>query len=286
MTPLRRRMLEDMQLRNFAVNTQRAYLHRVSQFARYFGQSPASLGPAEVRRYHLYLVREKHASWSQVAQAVSALRFLYRVTLRKPWVVQDLPCPKIPKKLPVVLTPAAVTELLQAVPNRKHRVMLLTAYAAGLRVSEVTALRVRDIDSQGMLIRVRQGKGRKDRLVMLSPRLLELLREYWKQARPQDLLFPGRRPDRALATRQLARVCQQACQTAGLTKRATVHSLRHSFATHLLEAGIDLRTIQVLLGHSAVRTTTTYTHVNPQRVQAVRSPLDTLPGALPGEATS
>jgi integrase/recombinase XerD len=279
MTPLRQRMLQDMQVRNFAPNTQKAYLERVSQFARYFGQSPEVLGAEAIRRYHLYLVQEKRASWSQVAQAVSALRFLYRVTLRKPEVVADLPCPKIPKKLPVVLTPAEVAQLLQAVPNLKHRAMLMTAYAAGLRVSEVAALHLSDIDSQQMLLRVRQGKGRKDRFVMLSPRLLDLLRAYWKKVRPKSLLFPGRRPDRAIATRQVYRVCRQACRTAGISKHATVHTLRHSFATHLLEAGIDLRTIQVLLGHSSVRTTTLYMHVSPQRVQAVRSPLETLPAA-------
>src|SRR5207248_7271753 len=158
------------------------------------------------------------ASWSQVAQAVAALRFVYRVTLRKAEVVADLPCPKIPKKLPVVLTPTEVAQLLQAVPNLKHRAILMTAYAAGLRVSEVTALHLSDIDSEQMLIRVRQGKGRKDRCVMLSPRLLELLRAYWKKVRPQSLLFPGRRPDRAIATRQVYGVCRRACRIAGIGK--------------------------------------------------------------------
>jgi integrase/recombinase XerD len=277
MTPLRQRMLDDMQVRNFALNTQKAYLDRVSQFARYFGQSPEVLGPDAVRRYQLYLVQEKHASWSQVAQSVAALRFLYRVTLRKPWVVERLPLPKVPKKLPVVLTAAEVAQLLGAVRNLKHRALLMTAYAAGLRVSEVVGLEVSDIDSQQMLIRVRQGKGRKDRFVMLSPRLLEVLRAYWKRYRPQKLLFPGRRPDVAIRTRQVYRIVREVCQAAGITKHATVHTLRHSFATHLLDGGMDLRTIQVLLGHSSVRTTALYTHVSTRRLQTVTSPLDELP---------
>jgi site-specific recombinase XerD len=279
-------MLEDMQMRNLALNTQKAYLERVSQFARYFGKSPEVLGPAAVRQYQVYLVQEKRASWSYVAQTVAALRFVYGVTLRKKWIVAELPLPKVPKKLPVVLSPAEVVQLLQAVGNVKHRAMLMTAYGAGLRISEVAALRVSDIDSQRMLIRVRQAKGHKDRYVMLSTRLLEILREYWKKFRPKDLLFPGKRPDRAIATRQVYRVCRQACQTAGINKHATVHTLRHSFATHLLEAGMDLRTLQALLGHSSIRTTAVYTHVSAQRVQSMTSPLDLLPSEPTGGPTS
>jgi integrase/recombinase XerD len=274
MTALRQRMIEDMQLRNLAVNTQKAYVDRVSQFARYFGKSPERLGSVHVRRYQLYLVREKRASWSQVAQSVAALRFLYCVTLRKRWVVDRLPLPKVPKKLPVVLTVAEVGRLLAATRSLKARAILTTAYAAGLRVSEVVALEVSDIDSTQMLIRVRQGKGRKDRYVMLSPRLLEVLRGYWKKYRPTKLLFPAARRNGAVATRHVYRMCRDACLAAGIDKHATVHTLRHSFATHLLDAGVDLRTIQVLLGHSSVRTTVVYTHVSKRRLQTVVSPFD------------
>jgi integrase/recombinase XerD len=282
MTPLRQRMVDDMQMRNFAPNTQKAYVERVSQFARYFGKSPELLGADHVRRYQLYLVQEKRASWSQVAQNVAALRFLYGVTLRKPWVVEKLPLPKVPKKLPVVLTVAEVRRLLAATRSLKQRALLTTAYAAGLRVSEVVALEISDIDSVQMLIRVRQGKRRKDRYVMLSPHLLEVLRAYWKKYRPTKLLFPATRRPGAVATRHVYRMCRDACLAAGIDKHVTVHTLRHSFATHLLDAGVDLRTIQVLLGHSSVRTTVVYTHVSTRRLQAVASPFDQVAGASAG----
>jgi integrase/recombinase XerD len=274
MTPLRQRMIDDMQMRNFAANTQKAYVERVSQFSRYFGKSPELLGADHVRRYQLYLVQEKRASWSQVAQNVAALRFLYCVTLRKHWVVEKLPLPKVPKKLPVVLTVAEVGRLLAATRSLKQQALLTTAYAAGLRVSEVVALEISDIDSAQMMIRVRQGKRRKDRFVMLSPRLLEVLRAYWKKYRPTKLLFPATRRQGAVATRHVYRMCRDACVAAGIDKHVTVHTLRHSFATHLLDAGVDLRTIQVLLGHSSVRTTVVYTHVSLRRLQAVASPFD------------
>jgi integrase/recombinase XerD len=277
MTPLRQRMIEDMQMRNLAPNTQKAYLERVTQFARHFGQSPERLGPEQIRAYQLHLVRERGLSWSFLIQTVCALRFLYRVTLRRHEVVECLRYPRKTKKLPVVLSPEEVTRLLQAIRSLKLQAILMTAYAAGLRVAEVAALHIGDIDSQRMLIRVRQAKGHKDRYVMLSPRLLEVLRRYWKKYRPTEWLFPGRRAGRPLTTRQIYRGCRQAAQAAGLSKHATVHTLRHSFATHLLEAGVDLRTIQVLLGHSSIKTTVLYAHVTTQRVQAVVSPLDRLP---------
>jgi site-specific recombinase XerD len=270
---------------HLAPNTQKAYLERISQFARYFGQSPEQLGPEHIRDYQLYLVRQKKASWSFVVQTVCALRFLYRITLRRGDVVEALPYPRKPKRLPVVLSPEEVTRLLRAIRSPKQRAILMTAYAAGLRVSEAVALRVRDIDSQRMLLRVRQAKGKKDRYVMLSPRLLEVLRAYWKKYRPADLLFPGRCAGRPLTTRQVYRACRQAAEAAGLTKHVTVHTLRHSFATHLLEGGIDLRTIQVLLGHGSIKTTALYAHVTTQRVQAVASPLDCLPPEVAGAPT-
>src|SRR5436305_1535727 len=248
MTPLRRRMIDDMQLRNLAPRTIKAYVSRVGTFARHFGRSPEALGPDDVRAYLLYLVQEKHVSWTVYNQTVAALKFLYEVTLERSGVLQRIRCPKQPKKLPVVLSTDETARFFAAILGVKHRAILMTAYAAGLRVSEVVSLRPDDIDSQRMVIRVRQGKGRKDRYVMLSPRLLTLLREYWKAARPTPWLFPGQVPGQPLVAGSVRRICAQASQAADLGKHVTVHTLRHSFATHLLEAGTALRTIQVLLG--------------------------------------
>jgi integrase len=221
-------MIEDMRLRNFAPRTVQVYVERVATFAKHFGKSPERLGPAEIRAYLLFLVREKRASWSYYNQALCALRFLYRVTLGKDWVLEGIPCPKGEKKLPVVLSPDEVAQFFEAVPHLKHRAILMTAYAAGLRLSEVVALRVEDIDSRRMALRVRQGKGRKDREVMLSPRLLTVLRRYWLAERPTDYLFPGRQPDRPLSHSAVQKICKAALKASGLKKRISPHSLRHN----------------------------------------------------------
>src|SRR3954466_2853408 len=276
MTPLRQRMIEDMRLRNFAPRTIQVYVERVVTFAKHFGKSPDRLRATDVRAYLLFLINEKHASWSYYNQTLAALRFLYRVTLGKKWVLDGIVCPKQQKKLPVVLSLAEVLQFFEAIPNLKHRAIVMTAYAAGLRVSEVVALRVDDIDSRRMVIRIRQAKGRKDRYVMLSPRLLEILRRYWKAARPARYLFPGQDPQGPLNTRTVQQVCRDARQAAGLGKKATVHSLRHSFATHLLESGTNIRTIQILLGHRSLSTTAIYTHVSTAVLEATQSPLDRL----------
>lgn len=276
MTPLRQRMIEDMRLRNLAPRTIRIYVERVATFAKHFGKSPERLGPDEVRAYLLYLVQTKKASWSYYNQALCALRFLYRVTLGKEWVVEGVVCPKQEKKLPVILSRAEVAQFFEAITGLKQRAILMTAYAAGLRVSEVAGLRVEDIDSKRMVIHIRQAKGRKDRYVMLSPRLLELLREYWKAARPTEYLFPGHRPNKPISTRMVHLACRRARDASGLGKRVTVHTLRHSFATHLLEGGTNLRTIQILLGHRNLGTTAVYTHVSPATLEATQSPLDRL----------
>ena len=231
---------------------------------------------SEVRAYLVFLVEEKHVSWSYYGQAICALRFLYRVTLGKDWVVKGVVSPKKEMKLPVVLSPAEVAQFLGAITSLKHRAILMTAYAAGLRVSEVVALQVDDIDSRRMVIRVRQGKGHKDRYVMLSPRLLAVLREYWKAVRPTHWLFPGQVPDRPFTAKSVWQACVQAGRDAGLGKHVTVHTLRHSFATHLLEGGTNIRTIQLLLGHRSLRTTAVYTHVSAATLQATQSPLDRL----------
>jgi integrase/recombinase XerD len=276
MTPLRRRMIEDMRLRNLANRTIDTYVDRVAAFARHFGTSPEHLGSEHIRAYLLHLV-EQGASWAQFNQTRSALRFLYRTTLKRGWVDDGVVCVKTPRKLPVVLSLDEVARLFAAIGNLKHRAILMTAYAAGLRLSEVAALRVEDIDSRRMVIRVRQGKGHKDREVMLSPRLLDLLRRYWLAFQPRGYLFPGGHPDRPISHSAVQRICKAAVRASGLTKHISPHSLRHSFATHLLEAGADVRTIQVLLGHSELRTTARYTHVSSARLHGTSSPLDRLP---------
>ena len=245
MTPLRRRMIEDMQLKNLPSRTIAIYTGRVVAFARYFGRSPDALGREEVRSFLLHLVQEKHVSWSTYNQTVAALRFLYEVTLERQGVMVRISCPKQPKKLPIVLSLEEMARFFAAVLSIKHRAILMTAYGAGLRISEVVALRVDDIDSKRMVLRIRQAKGRKDRYLMLSPRLLAVLRAYWKVARPTEWLFPGGVPGRPITVGSVHRICVQAAHAAGLGKHVTIHTLRHSFATHLLEAGTDIRTIQI-----------------------------------------
>jgi integrase/recombinase XerD len=276
MTPLRRHMIEDMRLRNLSPRTIDTDVDRVAAFARHLGTSPEHLGPEHIRAYLLHLV-EQEASWAVFNQTRCALRFLYRTTLRRPWVDDGVVCVRTPRKLPVVLSLDEVAQLFAAIKNLKHRAILMTADAGGLRLSEVVALRVEDIDSRRMVLRVRQGKGRKDREVMLSPRLLGVLRRYWRVVRPGGYLFPGRDPDRPLSHSAVQRICKAALRASGLKKRISPHSLRHSFATHLLEAGADVRTIQILLGHSHLSTTARYTHISSARLHGTSSPLDRLP---------
>lgn len=276
MTALRQRMIEDMKVRNFSPRTQQIYVDRVAKFAKHFGKSPELLGPEEIRAYQLYLIHDKNASWSTLNQHVSALRFLYRVTLEREWIIRNIPGPKKPLILPVVLSPDEVSRFFESIPNLKHRAILMTAYAAGLRVSEVASLRPNDIDSQRMLIRIEQGKGRKDRYVMLSPNLLKLLRAYWNVARPTHWLFPGNPPTHPITREAIYQVCLKATKTAGLNKKVTVRALRHCFATHLLEAGVNIRVIQMLLGHRSLQTTARYTHVSRETLGSTASPLDLL----------
>lgn len=261
MTILRQRMIEDLRIRNYAERTVETYVERVAEFARHFGQSPDRLGPEEIRQYQLYLLKTRQASWAVFNQTVCALRFFYRVSLGKDWAVEHIPFPKQEKKLPVVLSPQEVGHLLKAVTNLKHRSVLMTLYGAGLRLSEALHLRVQDVDSQRMTLRVRQGKGRKDRYGLLSETLLEQLRRYWKQHRPTLWLFPGQPEEAPLSNSSIQRVCKRAARRAGLSKQVSPHLLRHSFATHLLEAGTDLKKIQVLMGHRSLQTTSIYLHV-------------------------
>lgn len=281
MTALRQKMIDDLQLRNYSANTVDAYTRHVAEFAKHFGQSPDCLGPEQIRQYQLHLIRQKKASWSYFNQAVCALRFFYKITLGRPSVVEQIPFPKQEKKLPIVLSPAEIRAVLEAKTNLKHRAILNTLYAAGLRVSELTTLLPADIDSARMIITVRQGKGRKDRMVMLSPSLLALLREYWKAYRPIDWLFPGDEPQVPISRLSVYRICQQAGKAAKIDKPVTPHVLRHSFATHLLEAGTDLRTIQLLMGHRNLKTTALYLHVSTLALRSTASPLDLLSNQSP-----
>jgi integrase/recombinase XerD len=282
MTPLRRRMIEDMQVRNLAPLTQTVYLQQVSRFARHFGRSPERLGQEDIRAYRVHLAQDKHLAASSIAVAVAALRFLYTVTLKRDWSVDtDIPTCRQPCKLPNVLSREEVGQFLDAVTNLKHRVILTVCYAAGLRVSEVVRLKPAAIDSRRMVIRIEEGKGRKDRYVMLSPRLLDILRDYWKVTRPKEWLFPGDRPGQPITRFAVEFVCRQTRRACGINKPVTPHSLRHAFAVHLLEAGADLRTIQLLLGHRSLTTTSRYLRIATSKVCATASPLDALQGVTP-----
>jgi integrase/recombinase XerD len=277
MTPLRQRYLEDLQLRNYSVKTQAVYVECVSLFARHFRRSPEQLGPEEIRAYQLYLIQEKKISWSRFNQTICALRFLYGTTLQKDWIIKHLPFPRKETRLPVILSSAQVSCLLQSISNPRYRMFFTTIYATGLRLSEARRLEVADIDSARNTVRVRQGKGRKDRYVMLSPRLLEQLRQYWKAYRPARLLFPGLDPERPLAERTLQDALREARDKAGLSPQVTAHTLRHCFASHLLERGANVRVIQLLLGHASLKTTARYTHVADSALVQTPSPLDLLP---------
>src|SRR6202045_2398823 len=260
MSPLRRRMIEDMTIRKFAPKTQHDYVQRVKNFAAFLGRSPDTASFEDVRRYQLHLAASG-VGVPSINQTVSTLRFFFRVTLGRHDIVEHTHVVHEPRKLPVVLSPEEVARLLDAAPGLKYKAALSVAYGAGLRAAEVISLKISDIDSKRMVIRVEQGKGRKDRYVMLSPHLLELLRAWWKAARPQGWLFPGQNPVQSMTTRQLNRACHAAAQTAEINKRVSLHTLRHSFATHLLEQNIDIRVIQVLLGHARLDTTALYTPV-------------------------
>ncbi len=273
MSPLRRRMIEDMTIRKFAPKTQHDYVQRVKNFTAFLGRSPDTASFEDVRRYQLHLARSG-VGVPTLNQTVATLRFFFRVTLKRHEIVEHTTFIREPQKLPVVLSPEEVARLLNAAPGLKYKAALSVAYGAGLRVAEVVSLKVSDIDSRRMIIRVEQGKGRKDRNVMLAASLLELLRAWWRAARPQGWLFPGRDRVQPITTRQLNRACHAAAQMAEIDKRVSLHTLRHSFATHLLEQNVDVRVIQVLLGHAKLDTTALYTRVATKTIQQVMSPLE------------
>jgi integrase/recombinase XerD len=266
------------------VNTQEAYVQQVSLFARHFNQLPERLGPEQIRAYQVYLTTEKKLAPGSILIAVSALRFLYKVTLKKDWTFDDtIPAPKKPQTLPVVLSPEEVLQFLACVASRKHRAILTTCYGAGLRVSECIALTAPAIDSKRMVVRVEQGKGMKDRYVMLSPKLLEILREWWRAERPKHWLFPGDMPGQHISRAAVERECQKAHHFCRISKPITPHSMRHAFAVHLLEQGTDVRTIQLLLGHRSLATTAKYLRIATSKVCSTSSPLDLLPHPVPLE---
>jgi site-specific recombinase XerD len=276
MTPLRKRFIEDLQLRNRSPKTIDCYVGHLARFSRYFGRSPEYLGSEETRQYQLHLLKKK-LSWSSFNQSVCALRFLYGTTLGRADYIERLPYGRRPKRLPVVLDRQEVLELLSCVRLRKHRMILTTMYATGMRVDEAVHLGIADIDSLRMTILVARGKGNKQRLVPLTPTLLTELRTWWLEHRNSAWLFPGSRPDRPLTTSTVQRACQMAVSRTGLKKAATPHTLRHTFATELMEADVNLLTIQKILGHTSLQTTSRYTHVRRDHLQTACQVLDLLP---------
>lgn len=289
MTPLREKFIEDMKVRGLAPTTQRSYLHYVVDYTRYFQLSPEKLDCDAIHQYLVHLVEDRKMSAETVNTCVSALKFIYLNTLEMPWTDEYFPRVRRQTRLPVVLSQEEVLLFFDHVTGLKNRAALMVCYGAGLRISEALSLKVGDIDSQRMLIRVEQGKGQKDRYAMLSPRLLEVLRRYWKithpgPGKPEDYLFPSWKASRHMSTTSLQTACRDAGARSGLRKKVTVHGLRHAFATHLLENGTDLRVIQTLLGHERVDTTARYTRVAPQVIAATVSPLDRLDGKVRPEA--
>lgn len=281
MTHLRKMMLEELERRNYAQTTTRLYLRTIEDFARYFKRSPDQLGPEHIREYQAYLFRERKLAARTVTQRLAALRFFFIQTMKKPWSVADTPYPKKARHLPSILSPEEVALLIDSARTRFHRVVLMTLYATGVRRAELTRLQIPDIDSRRMVIHIRGGKGSQDRDVMLSPILLQALRNHWRglKRKPTDCLFPGGRWHTAphpITPKAVWYACQKAAQQAGLQNRVHPHTLRHCFATHLLENGADLRTIQLLLGHHDLKETSIYLHLSRRHLQATASPLDSL----------
>jgi len=274
-SPIRQRMIEDMRLRNFSSHTQDAYVRAVAQFTKHFMLPPETLTADHVREYLLHLVQKRHVAWSTYNQVRCGLQFFFRITLGSNDTFGGVPCARERKRVPVVLSPEELQRFFAVIRNPKHKAMFMTAYGAGLRVSELVSLQIEDIDSSRMVIRIRQGKGQKERYAKLSTHLLSVLRDYYRANKPVGLLFPSRtgKPISGVAVNMIADYLRR---RAGLTKKVTAHMFRHSYATHMLDAGADLRTIQVLLGHQNIKTTAIYMHVSQAKIAAAPSPLDIL----------
>ena len=287
MTHLRQLMLDELQRRNYSPETVRSYLHAVKEFARHFRRSPEQLGPDHVREYQVHLFRDRKLSARTIAGQTAALRFLFVKTLHRPYLPDALPFPKHSRRLPTVLSQEEVARLIDATGNLMHRAMVMRLYATGVRRAELCRLKVADIDSERMVLHIHEGKGGRDRDVPLSPKLLATLREYWRWMKPKTYLFPGMennwRADVPVTTKVAWIAVTEAAKAAGITRRVSPHTLRHSYATHLLEAGADLRTIQMLLGHAKLADTAIYLHLSRRHLQAVASPLESLAVSSPSE---
>ncbi len=276
MTHLRKMMLDELQRRNYAQSTVDAYISAVEDFARYFRQPPDRLGPDHIRQFQLYLIRDRKLAVNTVKQRMAAIQFFFLRTLKRAYLKEEFPYPKAPRRLPSILSQEEVTRLIDAAANLSHRAMLMTLYSTGIRRAELVHLKVGDVDSQRMVIHIHEGKGRKDRDVPLSAKLLETLREYWRCVKPRNYLFPGQSADAPLTTKAVWFACHTAVKRASIQKRISPHSLRHSYATHLLESGADLRTIQLLLGHADIKHTLVYLHLSQRHLHAAANPLDAL----------
>jgi integrase/recombinase XerD len=286
-TQLRKTMLEEFQRRNYCQTTVNGYLKIVAAFAKYFNRPPDQLGPEQIRAYQVHLFDERKLNARTVGHHTAALRFFFCKTLKRAYPVEEVPYPKAPRRLPTILTREEAVRLIDSASNLFHRAMLMTAYSTGMRRAEICRLKVEDIDSDRMLIRIRQGKGRRDRDVPLSPKLLETLREYWRWMMPKTYLFPGTvngsRADKPITDKMLWAACQEAAQRAGITKAVYPHLLRHSYATHLLEDGADLPTLQALLGHADLKPTSIYLHLSERHLKAAGTPLDKVKLSSPGQ---
>jgi integrase/recombinase XerD len=275
-THLRKRMLEELQRRNYAQSTVDAYVHALCEFAGHFKRPPDQLGPEHIREFQLHLIRDRKLAVNTVKQRMAAIQFFFLKTLKRPYLKEEFPYPKAPRRLPEILSQEEVARIIDSAANLSHRAMLMTLYSTGLRRAELVRLKVEDIDSKRMVIHVHLGKGSKDRDVPLSQKLLETLREYWRRVKPKTYLFPGRREDEPLTTKAVWHACHGAVERAGIHKKISPHSLRHCYATHLMESGADLRTIQLLLGHADIKHTIVYLHLSRRHLHAAANPLDSL----------